>query len=286
MNYIIYYLFILPLSYLPYFLVYLLSDILSFIMYRIIGYRKKIITNNITNSFPEKNTNQIHKIVKQFYSHFCDLIIESFKGFSISKSEIIKRLQTNNQDLIDDFARNKQSVILIGGHYNNWEICGQCAPIHCMHELYAIYKPLKNKFFDKKMRDSREKFGLNMIPMKGTKKYFTNNTDIPRAIVFGSDQSPSNPKKAYWAKFLNQDTGFLYGAEKYAKEFNWPVIYVGMTKTKRGHYLVNYQLITDDPSKTKTGEIMEKFAELLEKDIEKDPSHWLWSHKRWKHKKP
>ena len=137
---------------------------------------------------------------------------------------------------MNEFAEKGQNIILIGGHYNNWEMTAQRMPLVFKHELFAIYKPIKNKFYDRKMKSSREKFGLNMISMKETKAYFNNETDTPRAIIFGSDQSPSNSKKAYWTKFLNQDSAFLYGAEKYAKSFNWPVIYVSINKIKRGYY--------------------------------------------------
>ena len=186
---------------------------------------------------------------------------------------------------MNEFAENGQNIILIGGHYNNWEMTAQRMPLVFMHDLFAIYKPLKNKFFDRKMKSSREKFGLNMISMKETKAYFTNETDTPRAIIFGSDQSPSNSKKAYWTKFLNQDSAFLYGAEKYAKSFNWPVIYVSINKIKRGDYLVEYQLITQKPKEESYGEIIKKFAFLLESDIKNQPEYWLWTHNRWKKEK-
>jgi KDO2-lipid IV(A) lauroyltransferase len=158
-------------------------------------------------------------------------------------------------------------------------------PLVFKHDVYAIYKPLSNKFFDNKMRKSREKFGLKMIPMKTTKEYFTNVSDRPRAIIFGSDQSPSNAKKALWINFLNQESAFLYGAEKYAKDFNWPVIYVSINKIKRGCYELEYKLITDSPNKETYGNIISDFAKLLESDINNAPPYWLWTHKRWKKKK-
>ena len=286
MNKIIFYFLILPIAFLPYSVLYIIADIFAFIIFDLIGYRNKIINKNINQSFPEKTTQQIKMIKKKFYSHFMDLIVESFKGFIINEATIKNRLQVNNQELVDQYYQNGRSIILVGGHYNNWEICAQCAPLHCKHQLLAIYKKLKNKFFDNKIRKSREKFGLKMIPMRESKKYFINNTDQSFGVIFGSDQSPSNPKKAYWLRFLNQDTGVLFGAEKYAKEFNWPVIYVGMSKFKRGHYMVKYQLVSDDPSTTSHGDITKKFTQFLEKDIQEEPSNWLWTHNRWKRKKP
>ena len=284
MNFILYYLFILPISYLPYFLLYKVSNFLSFVFRALIKYRKKVIYKNLKNSFPEKNEKELKRLSNNFYNHFADLMVESFKGFTISKKQINQRFQAENQHVLERFK--DQNIIIIGGHYNNWEICGQGLPNYFDHEMLAIYKPLSNKYFDQKMKTSREKFGLKMIPMKNTKRYFTNNNKKPRAILFGSDQSPSNKNRAYWTHFLNQDTAFLYGAEKYATEFNWPVIYGSIIKNKRGFYSINYQVITENPSKCQTGDIISKFALLLEKDIKSKPEYWLWSHNRWKHKKP
>lgn len=285
MNFIFYYFFILPISYLPKYFLYFFSNLLYVFLGRVLKYRKKIIHKNLKNSFPEKSENEIFEIRNNFYKHFCDLIVESFSGFSISRKSIEQKITIKNQDLLNEFAVKGQNIILIGGHYNNWEMTAQRMPLVFKHELFAIYKPIKNKFYDRKMKSSREKFGLNMISMKETKAYFTNETDTPRAIIFGSDQSPSNSKKAYWTKFLNQDSAFLYGAEKYAKSFNWPVIYVSINKIKRGDYLVEYQLITQKPKEESYGEIIKKFAFLLESDIKNQPEYWLWTHNRWKKEK-
>lgn len=285
MNFIFYYFFILPISYLPKYFLYFFSNLLYVFLGRVLKYRKKIIHKNLKNSFPEKSENEIFEIRNNFYKHFCDLIVESFSGFTISRKSIEQKITIENQDLLNEFAENGQNIILIGGHYNNWEMTAQRMPLVFMHDIFAIYKPLKNKFFDRKMKSSREKFGLNMISMKETKAYFNNKTNTPRAIIFGSDQSPSNSKKAYWTKFLNQDSAFLYGAEKYAKSFNWPVIYVSINKIKRGDYLVQYKLITQKPKEESYGEIIKKFAFLLESDIKNQPEYWLWTHNRWKKKK-
>lgn len=251
----------------------------------ILKYRKDIILGNIKRSFPEKTVNQQLEIYANFYRHFCDLLIENLKGFTITKTQIKSRLKMSNPELVNDYFEKGKSIILIGGHYNNWEITAQGCPIYLKHELYAIYKPLKNDFYNNKMRSTREKFGLYLTPMKLTKKYFELETNNPKAIIFGSDQSPSNVKNAYWTTFLNQDTGFLFGAEKYAKDYNYPVIYVHIEKVKRGFYRVNFELICESPRSLKHGEIMELFSKKLEKNIVDIPHNWLWSHHRWKKSK-
>ena len=285
MNNFLYHIIIIPISNLNNFFLYLVSDVLYLIVGKLIKYRKPLITKNLKNSFPEKNENEIKNIQRYFYKHFLDLIVESLKGFTISKKEINRKIKLKNPDLVNEMAQKSQNIILIGGHYNNWEMSAQKMPLECEHELFAIYKPLSNKFFDKKMKDSREKFGLRMISMKETKNYFQKNNEKPRAIIFGSDQSPSSTKNAHWLNFLNQESGFLFGAEKYAKEFNWPVVYVSIQKTQRGTYEVSFQLITDKPKEEPNGKIIQDFANLLEIDINRNPPYWLWTHNRWKKSK-
>ena len=285
MNNFLYHIIIIPISNLNNFFLYLVSDVLYLIVGKLIKYRKPLITKNLKNSFPEKNENEIKNIQRYFYKHFLDLIVESLKGFTISKKEINRKIKLKNPDLVNEMAQKSQNIILIGGHYNNWEMSAQKMPLECEHELFAIYKPLSNKFFDKKMKDSREKFGLRMISMKETKNYFQKNNEKPRAIIFGSDQSPSSTKNAHWLNFLNQESGFLFGAEKYAKEFNWPVVYVSIQKIQRGTYEVSFQLITDKPKEEPNGKIIQDFANLLEIDINRNPPYWLWTHNRWKKSK-
>ena len=285
MNNFLYHIIIIPISNLNNFFLYLVSDVLYLIVGKLIKYRKPLITKNLKNSFPEKNENEIKNIQRYFYKHFMDLIVESLKGFTISKKEINRKIKLKNPDLVNEMAQKSQNIILIGGHYNNWEMSAQKMPLECEHELFAIYKPLSNKFFDKKMKDSREKFGLRMISMKETKNYFQKNNEKPRAIIFGSDQSPSSTKNAHWLNFLNQESGFLFGAEKYAKEFNWPVVYVSIQKIQRGTYEVSFQLITDKPKEEPNGKIIQDFANLLEIDINRNPPYWLWTHNRWKKSK-
>jgi len=279
-----YYILILPVSLLPYSFLYGISDIFYFIMYRIIGYRKEVIFTNLRNSFPSKSKKEVKKIMSDFYRHLCDIIMESVKGFTISEKQLRKRLIIRNPEFSNYFANKGQSIIFVGGHYNNWEICAQAFAMYSNHKCIGIYKPLSNAFINNKIYTSRSKYGMHLISMKQTKKSFDDGYG-PKAIVFGSDQSPANPKKAHWLKFLNQETGVLFGVEKYAKEYNWPVVFVSISKVKRGFYEVEYSLITDKPMEQPHGKITEDFTKRLEQDIINQPQYWLWSHKRWKHKR-
>ncbi len=281
---IFYYILILPLSLLPYPLLYLLSDIIFLIMYRVIGYRKEVVFTNLKNSFPNKSKQELKKIMSDFYRHLCDIIMESVKGFTISEKQLRKRLIIKNPEFSNYFADKRQSIIFVGGHYNNWEICAQAFAMYSKHKCIGIYKPLSNAFINDKIYTSRSKYGMHLISMKQTKKSFEDG-DEPKAIVFGSDQNPANPKRAHWVQFLNQDTGVLFGVERYAKEYDWPVVFVSISKVKRGYYEVEYSLVTDNPNEEPHGKITEDFTKRLEQDIINQPQYWLWSHKRWKHKR-
>ena len=281
---IFYYLFLIPLSLLPYTALYLLSDFLFVILHRLVGYRRKVIFSNLQRSFPDKNKEELKIIMINFYRHFCDILIESVKGFTVSEEQLRKRVLIKNPEFTNYYADKGQSIILVGGHYNNWEICVQAFSMYSNHKCIAIYKPLSDTFFNSKLYKSRTLFGLELISMKQTKRSFDENSKV-KAIVFGSDQNPSNPKRAHWMNFLNQDTAVLFGVEKYAKEYNWPVVFVSISKVKRGCYEVEYSLITDKPTEQPHGRITESFTKKLEQDIINNPQYWLWSHKRWKHKR-
>lgn len=281
---IFYYIFLIPISLLPYRLLYLLSDLLYLVLYRILSYRRKVVFTNLRNSFPNKNERELKRIMSDFYHHFCDIVIESIKGFTISEKQLRKRMIIKNPEFSNFFADKGQSIIFVGGHYNNWEICAQAFSMYSNHKCIGIYKPLTNNFLNKKIFKSRSKYGIHLITMQQTKKSFKEEAK-PKAIVFGSDQNPSNPKRAHWMQFLKQDTAVLFGVEKYSKEYDWPVIFVSISKVKRGYYEAEYSLITDNPTKQPHGKITEAFTKRLEQDIINQPQYWLWSHKRWKHKR-
>ncbi|MDF2436395.1 MAG: hypothetical protein K0Q95_771 [Bacteroidota bacterium] len=285
-NRILYYLVILPISSLPFPVLYAISDFLFFILYRVTGYRKKVVLANIQRSFPEKSAKEQEEICRKFYHHFCDLVLESLKTFTISEEEVKKRVVCTNPEVINKYYDQNRSVIIAGGHYNNWEIFAVAVDSFIKHKAVGIYKPLSNKYFDEKMRNTRSKYGLYMISTRDVKKVFDEEAGRRTATIFAIDQSPSNPDNAYWMEFLKQDTGILFGVEKYAKEYDYPVLYGRINKVKRGHYTFELFDVTDKPKEMAYGEIMEKATMMLEQDIRNQPEFWLWTHRRWKHKKP
>ena len=285
-NYLLYYGLILPLSILPFPVLYFISDIIYGLMFYCFGYRKKVVFQNLKNSFPEMTDAERKRIAKRFYHHLCDLIVESIKIFTISEKQIKKRFVATNPEVVTPFYEAGKSFVMVGGHYNNWELFAVAVSDHMQHDMIAIYKELKNKFFDRKMKKTRGRYGLRMVPTYKVGETFRAKHEKPVSIIFGSDQSPSKAKNAYWMEFLNQETGVLYGAEKYSREFDMPAVYGGITKLKRGHYQITYKVIEANSAESEYGSITEKHTRLLEEDIRRAPEFWLWTHKRWKRKKP
>ncbi len=283
---LLYYLVILPVSALPMRALYMLSDALFFVFYHLIGYRKKVVKDNLRRSFPEKSGDEINELARKFYSHFCDLLVESLKIFTIDRDEALKRMVFTNPELINAYFEQGRSVILAGGHYNNWELFAVAIDEAIRHQTLAIYKPLNNQFFDEKMRLTRGKYGLEMIPIKAVKDVFERNRAMLTVTIFATDQSPGNVNKAYWMNFLNQETAVLFGTEKLAKEYNYPVVYGLIKKLRRGYYATEFKLVAENPADMAYGEITRIHTRMLEEDIRTQPEFWLWSHRRWKKKRP
>jgi KDO2-lipid IV(A) lauroyltransferase len=281
-----YYLIILPISWLPFWLLYRLSDGLFYLLYYLIRYRKNIVCQNLTNSFPDKSRVEIEQIAKKFYRHFCDLIVEGLKMFSISENEVIRRSRHVNSDLLDQFYDKGQSVIIIIGHYNNWEMWGQACNSQMKHQAVAIYAPLRNKFYDKKFAQARGRNGMVLISKNWVKKYFVRHKEQGHVVIFVADQSPwPNTKIVHWMNFLNQDTPVMIGPERFAREYNYPIIFAGINKEKRGYYTISFELLEENPSVTTQGEITEKHTLRLEQQILAQPEYYLWTHRRWKRKR-
>jgi len=284
-NRIFYYGIIVPISLLPFPLLYALSDVLYVVLYYLVGYRKKVVMQNLKNSFPEKSNEERVRIAKKFYHHFCDLTLESLKMFTISASDAEKRMVYHNTELTDGYFKRGKSMIVAMAHYNNWEMVAVTVDAATHQQGYAIYKPLTNAYFDKKVRVSREKYGLKMIHNRTVKEDFDRLKNELTSTYFLIDQAPSFHSKPYWTTFLNQETGVLTGTEKYAKTYDYPIVYLDIQKVKRGYYSSTFVDVTDSPRSYRDGELTEMVTRMLEKQIIEKPEFWLWSHKRWKRKK-
>ncbi len=272
-------------SLIPFWVLYIYSDILFFFFFHVFGYRKKVVYANLKNSFPEKSKEEIHRIAKAFYTNLCDITFESIKGLSMSKKALLKRYKVLNADLLDPFFYQGQSLIALAGHYTNWEWGVLSFGFQFTHKSVGLYKPMSNTYIDNYAKKSRAAWGMHLVSIKETRQTFDEQHEKPALIFMVSDQSPSNLKKALWLKFLNQDTACLHGAEFYAKKYNFPLVFGDMQRIKRGYYTVEMTIIEENPSQTPEGEITKAYMNKLEEIIRAKPENWLWSHKRWKHKR-
>lgn len=279
--------FIYLVSILPFPVFYLVSDFFFLILYYVLGYRKKVVYTNLKNSFPEKSHVELKKIEKQFYGYLCDMFLETFKTLTISKEEAVKRCAFTKQttDIFNKLNEEKKSCIIVMGHYGNWEWAGNAFSLMCKQQLYVIYHPLSSKQFGDLMYKTRTRFGTKLYAMKDTMREMIKNRHEINATAFIADQTPP-PEGAYWTTFMHQDTPVFVGTEKIAQKLNFPVVYVTVSRIKRGYYEVNSEILVSEPKNTKEGEISEMHTKKLESDINKQPEIWLWSHRRWKHKRP
>jgi KDO2-lipid IV(A) lauroyltransferase len=264
------------------------SSFWAFVLFNFIGYRKKVVMDNIVKSFPNKTAKEHKEIARKFYQHFCDLVVESIKIFSISEKQINQRVKFLNPELMDELYDQGKQVVLAGGHYGNWEMFAVGVNRSMKHQAVGIYFPIKNEFLNRKMKESRSKYGLEMVHAKQVKPCFENavKENKKQVVIFATDQSPSNARKAYWMEFLGRETAVLFGAEKYAKTYNCALVYGELLKVKRGHYELRYTLLKKDCEDSEYGEITRLHTKTLEQTITKKPEHWLWSHRRWKRTRP
>ncbi len=286
MSRIAFYVFVMPLSYLPLAVLYLFSNFLSFIFIYIFPYRKKVIEQNIRNSFPQYTDNEVNTLIKKFYRHFTDTLVEGIKNLSISEKQLRKRLIVKNPELMEQLYSQKRNVILVSGHYNNWEWLISAQNFLFKHQAFGIGMPLSNKFWNDKVTQRRERFGMKVVSSSNYKVKFQTFKKKPYAVLTLGDQSPAHSTKSYWMNFLNQQTAVLFGTEFMANEFDFAVVFFIVRKIRRGYYELELKLLTEEPKSLKWGEITEIHTTLLEHEIIQNPAYWLWSHKRWKREIP
>jgi Kdo2-lipid IVA lauroyltransferase/acyltransferase len=284
LGYIAFRLIVFIFSLIPFWLLYLMSDAVYFILYRVFGYRLKVVRTNIENSFPEKSVVELRAIEKGSYKNLADILLEGIKGFGMSEASTKRRYVFLNPELLNDRQDKGGNSITMGMHYGNWEWGVFSFQIYIKSLIIGYYKPLTNKIIDNYVYQKRAASGIELTSIKKTAWSFEHFKDKRSCYVFVSDQSPSTHETT-WVKFLNQDTACLYGADKYARQTNFPVYFLDMKRIKRGYYSVNIELLSENPAELQEGDITRLYMTRLEKMIVANPQDWLWSHKRWKLKR-
>ena len=275
---------ILLFSKLPLRVLYILSDIIFFLMYNLVGYRKKVVTENLKNSFPKKSESEIDKIRTSFYRNFSDYIVETFKSFTISSKELRVRVQHINQDVFHDAKSENKNVILLTGHVFNWEWFNALATIIPQENCFPVYRKVQNSFWEEKIKGIRNRFGNTALEAKEVIRHILRNPNDGNSVyMFVADQSPHVSEVSFGLNFLNQKTPAFIGYDKLSMRMDLAFVFCEMKKVKRGYYQINYYRIYPDGEKFVEYEVVKKFHKLLENTINKRPDNYLWSHRRWKY---
>jgi Kdo2-lipid IVA lauroyltransferase/acyltransferase len=282
-NYLFARFFLSSFRLIPFWLLYRISDMTRFLLFVVIGYRKKVILENLQRAFPEKSKSEIRQIASGFYKNFTDVFFEALKGFTMRKKEMLKRFKLVNPDFLAPYFEQGQSVLVLGAHYSNWE-WGTSLEMQMRHETATVYKSIKNPRLNQYMHRSRERWGMKQVPVEKTRHIFS-NIETPRFIVLIADQSYPIINKAVWINFLGIETACIPGPEKYSSIYNFPVLFLDFKRVKRGYYNAELSLISDNPKELQKDELTKRYMAKLESVILSKPENWLWTHKRWKYKK-
>ena len=264
----------------------LLRPLLFLILYQFVGYRKKVVLSNLTRSFPNDTPAQIKEKAKAFYWHLSTVFIEAIKNLSFSADALRSRITLKNPELINELHAKGKNILLVGGHYGNWEWLITSLGIYFPSNLFGLGMPLSDSFWQQKLTERRERFGLKVIHSKNYREHLLNENNQPFILLMLADQSPGDSNKSYWMEFLNQPTAIPFGTEALANETDAAVIFLNLTISSPGFYSLTFELLTETPKSLTFGTLTEAYTKRLETAINTNPSLWMWSHKRWKREVP
>jgi KDO2-lipid IV(A) lauroyltransferase len=277
--------FLYLLSLLPFWALYLISDFIFFLLYHVTGYRRKVVQENLLNSFPEKTEQERAAIEKKYYQYLADLMVETIKMITVSEKELRKRVTSPNTHVVTDYFKQGRSVMLALGHYGNWEMADLRTSIEMAGMRFlVVYKPLSNVNFDEFFIKMRSRYGATLVAMKNVLRTMIKYKDEVILSAFVADQTPVQHEANYFINFLNQPTAFFLGIEKMAKLTNPVVVFCDVERVKRGYYEFNFIPLVENPKDSAPYEITESYVKYLEIMIRREPQYWLWSHRRWKFK--
>lgn len=285
LTFILVYPLIWLLSILPFRILYFISDLAYLLVYYIIGYRKKTVSGNLKIAFPEKTDKEINQLAKKFYKHFTDIFAEMIKSFTISKKGMMKRYTFKNTEILHELQEQGRSAILLGFHYANWEWIFNLN-LQIKYTGIAVYKRIRNKYFDKKVRQTRGRFNTLLVPTKEIFSIIKEHKKNNLLVLYGflGDQSPKPKKLHYWSHFFDAYVPIHTGVETLAKKHDLPIVFFNVKKLKRGYYEATFELLTDMPTSFPDYELTDTYLRKVEAHVKEAPEYYFWTHKRFKHK--
>lgn len=267
----------------PFFLLYVISDFVRFILCDIARYRRIIITQNLQRCFPEKDAKWIRRELRRFYRNLSDVMVETFKGFYMSERQLRRRWRVVNPEVLDAYFVQKRDVMLLASHYANWEWGILSLNPQLRHQAVSLYMPMTNRFAEEWSRKRRSRLGMRMVSVLDSRSFFSEKHTEPLAVVMAADQCPSNVDMAIVVPFMGIETACLHGVEAHARRADTALVYLDVRRERRGHYTLRLEPLLDHPAQTSFGELTALYMSRVEKSIRRHPSDYLWSHRRWKH---
>ena len=274
------------LSRLPIRVLYALTDVIYLLVYHVWRFRRRLSSENVRRSFPDKSEREIEKIVAISYRNAFDMIAEVLKGPVIAPDELRQRMRIQNIELLAPYLAANRPVVLLASHHCNWEWLLLASCLELKVSVDAVYKPLRVAAIDRFMFEARSRFGGNPIAVKDFLVEVIKRRTSARIFALVADQTPRHGEEKHWTRFLNQDTAFFVGADKIARIVRSPVFFVGIARTRRGYYEATLQLIAEPPYTGEGADIIESYARAAELHIARYPADWLWMYRKWKYKKP
>lgn len=277
------------ISRLPLGVLYVLADLCFPVLYYVARYRRKVVTENLNNAFPELSPRERHKIRRRFYRWFCDYVVETLKLLSISRQEMMRRMVIEGVDEMERSLETKPFVFIFLGHYCNWEWVSSIPLWYQKEDSHGaqLYRPLKNKAFDRLFLEMRSRFGSeNISKYEALRHILQLRRDGKKTCIgFISDQTPGWNSIHDWVDFLHQDTPVFTGTERIAKKVDAAIFFADIRRVRRGYYHLVLRRMTDEPKAFPDYALTEQYMRELEQIIRRQPHLWLWSHRRWKHRR-
>ncbi|HTI61405.1 lysophospholipid acyltransferase family protein [Mucilaginibacter sp.] len=270
------------LSLLPFWFLYLISDLVFIILYYVVGYRRKVVQDNLRNSFPEKSAEERASIEKKYFKYMADLTLETIKSTSMSEKQVRRRMVCTNPEIMEHYFSQGKSILAAAGHYGNWELA--CLNFGFLTDKIkmVVYKPQSSEIFTDFINRTRSRFGTIMISMKQTLRKMIEHKNELTFTVLAADQTPSRSEALYFTTFLHQPTAVFIGVEKLSSIRDCVIVFYRIDLVKRGHYTYTLVPLVENPKETRPYEITKIQVNYLESLIREKPEYWLWSHRRWK----